>query len=58
MARLRDILRGWGPADPPNILKRDSMIHKTENGAQLRVLDCVQPKSPNLLGVVVCKSSY
>ena len=24
MARIRDILRGWGPADPGNILKRDS----------------------------------
>ena len=24
MARIRDILRGWGPADPQNILKRDS----------------------------------
>ena len=24
IARLRDILRGWGPADPRNILKQDS----------------------------------
>ena len=24
MARIRDILRGWGPADPRNILKQDS----------------------------------
>mgnify|MGYP001800264698 CR=1 FL=1 len=36
MARLRDILRGWGPAETQNILKRDSWS----------VLGCVQPRSP------------
>ena len=36
VARLReDILRVWGPGDPPNILKRESWIHKTENSVQL-----------------------
>ena len=31
MARLR-LLRGLGPADPQNILKRDTWVLKTENG--------------------------
>ena len=35
IARLQDILRVWEPADPRNMLKRDSWFHKTENGAQL-----------------------
>ena len=42
MARLRDIFRGWGPADPPNVLTRNSLIHKTESNLERQLLPTVK----------------
>ena len=48
MARLRDILRDWVPADPRNKLKRSGF----PQGALNRKCSnsCVQPSSPYVLG--------
>ena len=61
MARIRDILRGWGPADPQNILKRDSRFSQwvvIELGGSLIQGDVGEVLHLYNLPILVIKAEY